>query len=134
MKYRFSPGSLEIEDNVPILAAAVDPHDQQLKFVSDSQCSVIRNSLRKKVEMITSHLSQGNEIEPPPPKKKETALSFLLGEQQGHASEGEIDRFLRELILSSEVNTLEWWRKNAERFPTVACITKQHLCIPATCT
>ena len=70
IKCRFSLGSLEIEDNAPILAAAVDPHYHQLKFLSDGQRSVIRDSLRKKVEVITSQLSQDNEVEPPPPKKK----------------------------------------------------------------
>ncbi len=130
---RFTPGSLEIEDNAPILAAAVDPHYHQLKFLSIGQCSVIRDSLRMNVEKMNSQLSQDNENEPPTPKKKkETALSFLLGEQQEDATEDEIDRFLREPILSPEVTTLEWWRKNAERFPTLACVAKRHLCIPAT--
>ena len=60
IKCRFSPGSLEIEDNVLILAAAVDTHYHQLKYLSDSERSVIRDSLRKKAEMITSQLSHDN--------------------------------------------------------------------------
>ena len=41
--------------------------------------------------------------------KKEAALSFLLGDQQDDSVyEDELERFSREPIVGSEVNTIDW--------------------------
>ena len=134
IKCRFTPGSMEIEEKAPLLAAAIDPHYHHLKFLTPAQCSVIHSSLREKVEaQISTDDVQADGGPPPNKRKKETALSFLLGDQQDDSvCEDELDRFLREPIVGSEVNTLDWWSKNTERFPKLACLAKKYLCIPAT--
>ena len=95
--------------------------------------SIIHDALTEKAEMMLSP-DETEDIEPASKKKKpETALSFLLGEDEDTSGkEEEIERFLREPTLSSEDSSLEWWRKNAERFTTLACMARTLLCIPAT--
>ena len=63
-----------------------------------------------------------------------TALSYLLENDARESIEGqeETDDFLRIQPLSSDENCLQWWKKNAERFPTIAKVAKRYLCIPAT--
>lgn len=52
IKCRFIPDSLEIVDIPPLLAAAVDPHYHQLKFVSERQRSLVYATLKGKVDDI----------------------------------------------------------------------------------
>ena len=63
-----------------------------------------------------------------------TALSYLLENDARESIEGqeETDDFLRIQPLSSDENCLQWWKKNAEHFPTIAKVAKRYFCIPAT--
>ena len=54
IKCRFTPESLEIEDNAPLLAAAIDPKYHQLNILSDTQRSIIHDALKEKAEMMLS--------------------------------------------------------------------------------
>ena len=69
----------------------------------------------------------------PAQKKKESAISFLIGENDTESNGNmEVDRFLREPVINSEENSLEWWKRNQERFPNIAKLARRYLCIPAT--
>ena len=58
---------------------------------------------------------------------------FILGEEEREATTGEeVDRFLQEKGQSSDCNTLDWWKKNCEYYPSLAQVAKQILCVPAT--
>ena len=50
------------------------------------------------------------------------------------ASDGEVEvtQFFTEKQVGSSVDPLDWWRTNADRFPTMARLAKRVLCIPAT--
>ena len=120
------------------VAAAIDPHYHQLKFLSDRQCSLVYGAVKEKVEVIHSQAETNvtENAEPSPKKKKtESALSFLPGDEPdiATAAGGEVvERFLREPTVINEENSLEWWRKTAERFPTLAKLTRRYLCVPGT--
>ena len=43
-----------------------------------------------------------------------------------------MDHFLKMPALDPDSNALEWWKENAERFPTLSRVARQLLCIPAT--
>ena len=109
IKCRFTPESLEIEDNAPLLAAAIDPKYHQLNILSDTQHSIIHDALKEKAEMMLSP-DDTEDIEPASKKKKpETALSFRFCENKDTSGrEEEIERFLREPTLSLEASSLEW--------------------------
>ncbi|XP_065199244.1 zinc finger BED domain-containing protein 4-like [Sycon ciliatum] len=46
--------------------------------------------------------------------------------------EVEVTQFFTEKQVGSSVDPLDWWRTNADRFPTMARLAKRVLCIPAT--
>ena len=57
-----------------------------------------------------------------PAQKKESALSFLIGENDTESNGNmEVDRFLREPVINSEENSLEWWKRNQERLYSQTC-------------
>ena len=138
VKERFSPNSLSTATKAPVLAAALDPCYHQLKFLSDDQRSRTHMVLKEKVQKIYQDREkpqeQQNETNDPQAMEtsKATALTFLLEEDSQEASVGEVDKYLAETPLSHDDNCLEWWKRNSSRFPAVAELAKQYLCIPAT--
>ena len=99
---RFTPNSLEIVGNAPLVAAALDPHYHQLRSLSDRQRSLVHRALKEKVEAIhsqeESQKTAETEEREPAPKKRKSAMSFLLGEDETAAVPGgeeEVKRFLR---------------------------------------
>ena len=73
----FYPDSLEIIDKPPIIATAVDPCYHQLQCFSNGQRALIYETVKEKLEEMTPNTTEGAE---PAQKKKEFALSFLVGE------------------------------------------------------
>ena len=138
IKCHFIPDSLEIVDKPALLAAAVDLHYHQLKFMSERQRPLVYAALKDKVDELTDQdVESPQASETIPQKTKDnavTALSYILENDARESIEGqeETDDFLRIQPLSSDENCLQWWKKNAERFPTIAKVAKRYLCIPAT--
>lgn len=115
IKCCFIPDSLEIVDKPPLLAAAVDPHYHQLKFVSERQRPLLYAGLKEKVDEIATdqdviECESSSATETIQEKTKDTALSFLLEDDAGESIEGrkETDDFLRSQSLSSDENYLQW--------------------------
>lgn len=88
-----------------------------------------------------SDLIDCTEGDGPPTKKhkgheEDSAMQFLLGTLSEKKSTGtssdEVEHFLKEPALDPDCNALEWWKSNAERFPTLSRLARQLLCIPAT--
>ena len=109
--------------------------------MSERQRHLVYAALKDKVDELTHQdvieceSSQASETIPQKTKDNAvTALSYLLENDARESIEGqaETDDFLRIQPLSSDENCLQWWKKNAERFPTIAKVAKRYLCIPAT--
>ena len=71
------------EDNIMILAAAVDPRYYHLKFCDAQEQSQIREKLERAMEKVFDDHQASSEstTEPQAKKQKLTALSFLLGKK-----------------------------------------------------
>ena len=70
------------ERSVAVLAATVDPHYRQLKFFSTEQQTQAQAVLLEKVEAMYDEMHLEDPpapTEPPAKRKKETAMTFLLG-------------------------------------------------------
>ena len=85
IKCRFIPDSLEIVDKPALLAAAVDLHYHQLKFMSERQRPLVYAALKDKVDELTDQdvieCESPQASETIPQKTKDnavTALSYLL--------------------------------------------------------
>ena len=114
----FKPESPDIADAAPVLAAALDPHYHQLKFLSAAQRSIAYTALKekvKKLKMVQSQLEkeQTQQCDAQTTGMKQmTALSFLLEDEDSEesANDEEVDKYLAETPLKCDDNCLEWWK------------------------
>ena len=58
---RFTPDSLEIINEPPLIASALDPHYHQLKFLSDSQRSLVYAVIKEKVAEMLPETAESEE-------------------------------------------------------------------------
>jgi len=121
----------------------VDPRYHDLDFSSSEQREEVARVLLEKIEKEYQEAERATEIieEPRAKKKKsnekETAMSFLLGAStqsagEDYSAKGEFERFKKEPQLHHDEHALEWWKNNHERFPLIAKVARQLLCVPAT--
>ena len=114
------------KDNVAVFAAAVDPRHSHLKCFTPTEQSQVQNILREKVQhMICARKPMEGKEAPPRKKRKETAMSFLLGIATDPNPTSEVDCFIREPQLQPDDDALEWWSKNECRFPMVTQLARQ---------
>ena len=134
----FTPKSLEIVNEPPLITSTVDPHHHQLKFLSDSQRSLVYAVVKEKVAELLPERADSLETAQSTdavPKKKQSAMAFLLAsdtQENAGQHEEEIERYLREPSLKEEENCLQWWSRNVHNYPALSKVAKRYLCIPAT--
>ena len=62
----------------------------------------------------------------------------LLGAEEDEEGPGgieeEVDQFMDEKPIKRSNDPLKWWKDNAERFPRLAAVAVEVLCIPTTST
>ena len=72
---------------VPILASAVNPRYKELKFISGEKFTHVHEALLDQVQKLHLQIHANDKPqncqEPPAKKKKETAMTFLLGDSSG---------------------------------------------------
>ena len=130
IKCCFIPDSLEIVEKPPLLAAAVDPHYHQLKFVNERQGPLVHAALKEKVDEVSTDQdviecespSASETILKKSQKTKDTALSFLLENDARESIEGqkETEDFLRIQSLSSAGKMLNAFQ-SCKTFPLHSC-------------
>ena len=52
--------------------------------------------------------------------------------EEDNSTKGEFECFKKEPQLHHDEHALEWWKNNHERFPLIAKVAFQLLCVPAT--
>ena len=134
----FTPDSLEIINEPPLIASALDPHYHQLKFLSDSQRSLVYAVIKEKVAEMLPETAESEETTGTTedvPKKEESAMVFLLANDSegtiGQHDE-ELERYLREPSIKEGEKCLLWWSRNVHNYPILSKVAKRYLCIPAT--
>lgn len=134
-RFQFDP------ECVPILAAAVDPRYKELKFISGEERTQVHEALLDRVQKLHLQLHANDKPqdcqEPPAKKKKETAMTFLLGDSSDDdvpvpTGREEVKEFWKEPTLHIDDHHLQWWERHESRFPTLARLAKCFLCVPAT--
>ena len=79
---------------------------------------------------------------PPPPKRKKTWLTKILGGPEGQSTATtpspseqvaqEMDRYLHHPIIDVKSFHLEWWKAQEKQFPLLGRLARRYLCICAT--
>jgi len=64
--------------------------------------------------------------------EKKTALKILLGDISSQSSVHTPDYNVLKKRQGPKTNLITWWKANQERYPLLAKLAKQLLCIPAT--
>ncbi len=132
LKKRFKPNDLDTAKSLPVLCAAIDPRHSKLTFLTEEQRKITYDEIIDQAELLKI---ESCIAEPPPAKKKSSAMDFLLGDTGNSVSlttKDEMDRFIQEPIVDHDSNVLEWWRRNEERFYALSVLAKKLFCIPAT--
>ena len=147
LQQRFKIDDIGIADKVPILAAVLDLSYLHLSFLSVRRRSIATAVIKEKSKEIfqkkaaTQSSEENNEdkdCEPPSKKKKqETALSFLMGDQEvdnDDCNGEEVDRYLAQkaIATNSTISILDYWKRHSECYPSLASLAKCLLCVPAT--
>ncbi|KAK3920035.1 Transposable element Hobo transposase [Frankliniella fusca] len=80
-----------------------------------------------------NHLRDDNAGPPPTkrPKVAECMQKYLEDDEEALALEDELDRYLKEPIIDDS-DLMNWWQQRRDRFPCLAALDEQLLCIPAT--
>ena len=113
-----------------ILAKALDPRIQQLKFLSDELRSDV------KAELLRWASAYPQKVNPSPPKKKITALDILLGEWKQHLTLAVMisshSSLQRRQCMPHDTPPLDWWKQNESQYPLPAKVAAPLLYSPAT--
>ena len=116
-----------------VLASAIDPQFKQLKFLSESDASAVKETLLNRMEAFGEVEGESESKKP-----RETALDILLGREEDTLHDtspvGEMDRYFTEPTLPRKESPLTWWKNNATRFPCLSQVAHSLLNIPATST
>ena len=120
------------KDNVAVFAAAVDPHHSHLTCFTLTEQSQVQDILREKVQhkISASKPMEGEKEAPPRKKRKETAMSLLLGIATDADPTSKVDCFLREPQMQPDDDALDWWNRNQWWLNLLGscCVYQQLLC------
>ena len=134
-------------------ACFVDPRFKSMPFLDTNEREALQEDFLAEVMM---HVIPEQEDErpdsdsdqadqEPPSKKPKTGLGMLLGNMFNipvekrrmsirEKAEKEMRLYMQEPSPFVDVNVLEWWKENCNRFPAIAEVARRRLCIPATST
>lgn len=118
------------------LASLLDPRFKSLSFLARDQQQEAHSMLIERIAAFTTSVST---IAPVAAcSKTNDTLELLFGPTLARSQETtsspliEFERYLAESSPSLDSDSLNWWRANANRFPSLASMARTYLCIPAT--
>lgn len=141
------------EKELLYLSSALDPRFKSLLFMSPQEMQdtysklVLKATALKEDAEVPLELphteTENNEVTPPSPKKRKSALVNLLGQTfekdatffsaSTSIAEREIKQYQDAPSLPlTEEDPLLWWKSQAHVYPLLAKLAQQHLCIPGT--
>ncbi|WAQ95606.1 ZBED1-like protein [Mya arenaria] len=128
---RYRPTVAETASSLPIMASLLDPRYKRLPFLTPQLRLAAESALESRVEDIPLKLLDRDNGEPPSKKARTDDLDFLMFTSPG---KDKCDDELKDYLLEKcvDVSPLTWWKDNESKYPRVAVVAKQILCIPAT--
>ncbi|KAK0137429.1 Zinc finger BED domain-containing protein 1 [Merluccius polli] len=143
---RMNLQSAECVSSAPMLSAMLDPRHKHLGFLTPAQRVVANAKLvelgeavetgQEAIEQAGGHTDDGSANTGAAAATQASAMALLLGEQYSTqldtGVDTEIHNFLRDTPPPLDCNPTDWWKVNGRRFPRLAKLARQYLCIPAT--
>ena len=133
LRSRFTcPGDPGFHLTVPAIASFLDPRHKSLNHIDDAN---IKQNIKLYIldMMKADELEKMPNIKAPADKKRKTVFSYMDGdyeEDENENAEDEIFKYQAEPVLIR--NPLDWWRHYSGRFPRLAKLAKEFLCIMGT--
>lgn len=140
-------------DNLLVLAAAIDPRFQKMKFISPEDGTRVRSTIEVlAIKEAETGIHDDPELQPKRRGNVSGGKSVLdnllqsdtdsLSEEEEETQEDkkiqmvrrEVQLFFTEAPIAKKSDPLSWWRENEGRFPTLSNVARSLLCIPATST
>lgn len=122
-----------------------DSYLQKKRALANAKlCSLAANvpyNVPNVTEAVTQSVEHGQEEAAAAPAQSAkdsaaTAMALILGENYFSSAltscETEVKNFLSDSPIGLEMSPVDWWKLNASRFPRLANLAKQYLCIPGT--
>lgn len=120
-----------LPSSVPMLAALLDPRFKKLKFIAEEDKVDVLDAL-KGVMSATPGLDGENNISG---DSEASPFLCLFGNAEEYANRQDIDSEISSYMtfpaLRHDNCPLDWWRVNKGRFPHLAKLARQFLCVPA---
>lgn len=126
-----------------LLASALDPRFKLKWCTTSTEYDNVKAKLIQKLDTgfvdVTTDSTESNMIDmqdnEPPTKKAKTFFSSLIDRPADSTTTDKIDELVEEYLrtpcLAQEEDPLVFWKNNQERFPALAKIAPNFLCIPA---
>ena len=115
--------------SVEMTASCLDPRFKELKFLSDKTRLMIYKAIQKAIKNM-------DPLEPAAKKQKVDLDKYALFGMQAPADLSAADiewkLYLQQENALLNVDCLQWWAVNRNRFPCLAKLARKYLCIPAT--
>uniref|UniRef100_A0A1A8KHC2 BED-type domain-containing protein n=1 Tax=Nothobranchius kuhntae TaxID=321403 RepID=A0A1A8KHC2_NOTKU len=143
--------SNELASKPALVASILDPRHKHLSFLTPAgklAAKVKLHELVSKLDTMTTTgvLKDEQQETPVTPDISQQVLAsnlrsdtkntmmLLLGNNYSFSyatdSEAQVDYYLRDIAPSLEINPLDWWKVNKQRFPKLESLARHYLCLP----
>uniref|UniRef100_A0A1A7YUM3 BED-type domain-containing protein n=1 Tax=Iconisemion striatum TaxID=60296 RepID=A0A1A7YUM3_9TELE len=143
--------SNELASKPALIASILDPRHKHLSFLTPAgrlAAKVKLHELVSKLDTMTASgvLKDEQQETPVTPDMSQQVLAsnlrsdtkntmmLLLGDNYSSSyatdSEAQVDYYLRDIAPSLDINPLDWWKINRQRFPKLESLARHYLCLP----
>ena len=131
------------------MSCFTDPRFKSMPFLQKEEAEQLQEDVLDKLMLDVDPWEEEQKEdfeadEQPPSKKAKTGLGKLLSGLYSkptkkttsvrEQTENEIKRYVDEEPPDIDINPLTWWKMHQSRFPRIAALARNNLCIPATST
>lgn len=138
IKERWQVDDLDVCKSL-VLSTVLDLRFKPWKFFTKEKLEATKIKLIDKMKQLpTTEANEKDNSDPPPAKKRKTALDILLGDASeeltpsGLAEVEEVTQYFHEKAIPRSSDILKWWKDNSSHYPHLSVIAMSSLMTPAT--
>uniref|UniRef100_A0A8C6TE01 BED-type domain-containing protein n=1 Tax=Neogobius melanostomus TaxID=47308 RepID=A0A8C6TE01_9GOBI len=144
LERRLAPTDVCSAGKVAYIASFLDPRHKHLRFTSDD----VKVAVQAKVSDLLSSRPEPELVEavavetelrakkPRSDAASVSAIAALFGEDYYKEDttdiESELNRYCQDKCPSPQIDPMDWWKTNENKYPQLAKLASAYLCVPAT--